>query len=133
MSYAFVRVFSSAYVSRAYKIYIVHRPSIIQIISVPDARFSFKFWLLLPLGNMPRLFLIFEIIFGFFTHIFRFLALLDYVSRAHEIEIRPSSVHPSSVRPSVASYCMDFFQILVVASPGPYAQTFLSCLEKKIF
>ncbi len=22
------------------------------------------------------------------------------------------------------SYCMDFFQILVVASPGPYAQTF---------
>ncbi len=28
-----------------------------------------------------------------------FLALLDYVSRAHEIEIRPSSVCPS-VRPS---------------------------------
>ncbi len=26
-----------------------------------------------------------------------FLALLDYVSRAHEIEIRPSSVRPSSV------------------------------------
>ncbi len=34
-------------------------------------------------------------------HISRpFLALLDYVSRAHEIEIRPSSVRPS-VRPSV--------------------------------
>ncbi len=33
-----------------------------------------------------------------------FLALLDYVSRAHEIEIRPSSaVRPSVVRPSVAS------------------------------
>ncbi len=33
------------------------------------------------------------------------LALLDYVSRAHEIdhEIRPSSVRPSVVRPSVAS------------------------------
>ena len=31
-----------------------------------------------------------------------FLALLDYVSRAHEIEISPSSVVvPSSVRPSV--------------------------------
>ncbi len=30
------------------------------------------------------------------------LALLDYVSRAHEIEIRPSSVvRPSVVRPSV--------------------------------
>ena len=26
---------------------------------------------------------------------FRFLALLDYVSRAHDIEIRPSSVRPS--------------------------------------
>ncbi len=43
--------------------------------------------------------------------LFPFLALLDYVSRAHEIEIRPSSVvrpsvvcRPSSVvRPSVAS------------------------------
>ncbi len=36
---------------------------------------------------------------------------------------------PCVRRPSVASiisevYCMDFFQILVVASPGPYAQTF---------
>ncbi len=32
-----------------------------------------------------------------------FLALLDYVSRAHQIEIRPSSVvrRPSVVRPSV--------------------------------
>ncbi len=27
-----------------------------------------------------------------------FLALLDYVSRAHEIKIRPSSVRPSFVR-----------------------------------
>ncbi len=31
------------------------------------------------------------------------------------------------------SYCMDFFQILVVASPGPYAQTFFSFLKKKKF
>ncbi len=34
-----------------------------------------------------------------------------------------------SVRPSVDylwSYCMDFFQILVVASPGPYAQNFFN-------
>ncbi len=30
-----------------------------------------------------------------------FLALLDYVSRAHEIKIRPSSVVRQSVRPSV--------------------------------
>ncbi len=49
-----------------------------------------------------------------------FLALLDYVSRAHEIEIRVSFV----VRPSVCgidylcSYCTDFFQILFVASLG---------------
>ena len=54
------------------------------------------------------------------------LALLDYVSRDNEIEI-----HPSSVRPSLCgidylwSYCMDFFQILVVASLGSYAQKFL--------
>ena len=46
-----------------------------------------------------------------------FLALLDYVSRAHEVEIRPS-VHLWH-RLSL-SYCMDFFQILVVASPGQY-------------
>ncbi len=39
--------------------------------------------------------------------IFDFFVLLDYVSRAHEIEI----------------YCMDVFQILFVASSGPYAQT----------
>ena len=32
-----------------------------------------------------------------------FLALLDYVSRVHEIEIRSSSVRPSVRRPSVAS------------------------------
>ncbi len=64
------------------------------------------------------------------------LALLDYVSRAHEIEIRPSSVvRRPSIRPSVCgidylwSYCMDFFQILVVASPGPYAQTFFFFLR----
>ncbi len=62
----------------------------------------------------------------------RFLALLDYVSRGHEIEIRPSAV----VHPSVCgidyiwSYCMDCFQISVVASPGPYAQTFK---KKKFF
>ncbi len=45
------------------------------------------------------------------------LALLDYVSRAHEIEIRASSVCCIDY---LWSYCMDFFQILVVASPGPY-------------
>ncbi len=39
------------------------------------------------------------------SSLFRFLALLDYVSRAHEIEIRPSSVllQSSIVRPYVAS------------------------------
>ena len=66
-----------------------------------------------------------------------FTVLLDYVSRAHEIEIRLSSV----VRPSVCgidylrSYCMDCLQILFVASPGQYAKTFFLFLggEKNIF
>ncbi len=46
---------------------------------------------------------------------------------------------PSVVRPSICgidclwSYCMDFFQILVVASPGPYAQAFFFILKKKNF
>ena len=70
------------------------------------------------------------------------LALLDYVSRDREIEIRrssivrPSSVVRPSVRPSVCgidydlwSYCMHFFQNLAVASPGSYAQTFFSFLR----
>ncbi len=38
-----------------------------------------------------------------------FLALLDYVSRAHEIEIRPSSVR----RPSVASMISDKTEVIV--------------------
>ncbi len=45
---------------------------------------------------------------------------------------------PSVVRPSVCgidclwTLCTDFFQILVVASPGPYAQTFFHFWKKKI-
>ena len=57
------------------------------------------------------------------------LALLNYVSRAHEIKIRPSPVNlPSSVCGInyLWTYCMDFFQILVLAFPGPYAQTFFN-------
>ncbi len=43
-------------------------------------------------------------LFSFIGEFNYFLALLDYVSRAHEIEIRPSSVRrPSVRRPSVAS------------------------------
>ncbi len=54
-----------------------------------------------------------------------FLALLDNVSKADEIEIRPSSCRPSICGiVYLWSYCMDFFQILVVASTWPYAQTF---------
>ncbi len=43
-------------------------------------------------------------------------------------------VHLSSVRGTdyLWSYCMDFFQILAVAPPGPYAQMFDSFLKKKI-
>ncbi len=53
-------------------------------------------------------------------------ALLNYISRDHEIEISPSSVVPLFV-----AY-MDFFQIMVivVASPGPFARIF-SCFELK--
>ena len=58
----------------------------------------------------------------------RFLAPLDYVSRAHEIAICPSSVvRRPSVYPSVRAAINSelnariFFQILVVAYPGPYA------------
>ncbi len=57
------------------------------------------------------------------------LALLGYVSRAHEIEIRPSLAFYGI--DSLWSYCMDFFQVLVLASPGPYAQTFVLIFEKK--
>ncbi len=48
----------------------------------------------------------------------QFLGLFDYVSRAHEMQF----VRPSPVRVAIVS---NFFQILVVASPGPYARRFL--------
>ena len=66
-----------------------------------------------------------------------FWALLDYVSRAQEIEIRPSSVvhPPSTFRPSslrlwhrLSLKLLHGF-VSVVASPGPYAQTFLALLD----
>ncbi len=55
------------------------------------------------------------------------LALLDYVNRAHEIAIRPSVCGIDYLW----SYCMDCVQILVVTSPGPYAQNCFSFLKKK--
>ncbi len=49
------------------------RLSVSQLSLFLNAQISFKFWLLLPLG---------------LSHMLRsFLALLDYISRAHEIEI----------------------------------------------
>ncbi len=54
-----------------------------------------------------------------------FLALLDYVSRTHEIEICPSSVRPSVCGIDYLwRYCMHFLQIVAVTSPGSYAQIF---------
>ncbi len=55
----------------------------------------------------------------------KFLGLLelDYVSRAHETEICPSAgrlCHNNQCTNTRG----DFFQLLFVASPGPYAQTF---------
>ncbi len=54
-----------------------------------------------------------------------FLALLDYVNRAHEIA--------SSGINYLWTYYMDFFQSLVVAFNRPYARTFFLIFEKKIF
>ncbi len=54
------------YVSRAHEIEIRPssvRPSVASIISEVTAWIALKFWLWLPLGHMPRLFFIFEIIF----------------------------------------------------------------------
>ncbi len=66
---------------------------------------------------------------------YSYLALLDYVSRAHEIEIRPSSI----VRPSVCLWhrlslklLHGFLQILVVASPGHMPRRFFHFWQKFI-
>ena len=50
------------------------------------------------------------------------LVLLDYVNRphVHEIEIRPSSVRPCGID-YLYTYCMNFFPLVVVASPGAWA------------
>ena len=60
-----------------------------------------------------------------FLIIHDFLALPEYVSR---IKIRPSSVRDIDY---LWTYCMDFFQILVLASPGPYALTFFDLKKNK--
>ena len=52
-----------------------------------------------------------------------FLALLDYVSRADEIDIHPSSVRPSFVSQSYLNIMHGFLSNLVAASPKPYART----------
>ncbi len=49
------------------------------------------------------------------------LALLDYVSRAHEIEIRPSSHRVAIISEPNAQVSFKFWLLL---PPGPYAQTF---------
>ncbi len=68
----------------------------------------------------------------FFLKYIRFLALLDYVSRAHEIEICP----PSVVRPSVSQLSLNlmhgFLSNFGCSSPEPYARTFFEFLKKKI-
>ncbi len=80
------------------KLKFVPRPSIpITIISESNTRISFKFQ--------------------------NILALLDYSwtmsAEPHEIAIRPSV----SGIDYLWTYCMDFFQSLVVASSGPYSRT----------
>ncbi len=56
------------------------------------------------------------------TQYFIILALIDYISKAHKIEL-----YPSSVRSSVTSINFEhiaWIQILVVVCPGPYGRTF---------
>ncbi len=61
-----------------------------------------------------------------------FLALLDYVSKAHEIEIRQSSVRLWHQLP--LNLLRGFFQILAVASPMPgLFFFFFEFLEKNKF
>ena len=53
----------------------------------------------LGLGRSCRIYMgylvVFKLVWGHLVHFYHFLSLLDYISRAHEIEIRPSSVRPS--------------------------------------
>ncbi len=97
--------------------------------SQPKA-FKLFFWIFFPMVP-PKLWDFWNFGNWYFNE---FLALLDYVRRAHEIEIHSSSVvRPSSVCgiDYLWSYRMDFFQILVVASPGSYPQKFIFTFEKK--
>ena len=60
-----------------------------------------------------------------------FLALLDSVSRGHGmggLVCRPLSIRGIDY---LWNYCMDSFQIGVVASPGPSPSTFFEFLKKK--
>ncbi len=64
----------------------------------------------------------------------RFLALLDYVSRAHEIAICPSSVVRPSVRQSVLQLSLHgFLSNFSCVSPGQYARAFFDFFKRKHF
>ncbi len=57
-----------------------------------------------------------------------FLALLDYVSRAHEIEIRPSYVVRPSVCPSSrVIHCVAFLRPVRHCATFPFVQLVAQC------
>ncbi len=73
----------------------------------------------------------------FLKLLFSFLALLDYVSRAHEIAICPSSVRRPSVRPSVSQLSLNlmhgFLSNFICGFPWAIRSDIFWIFEKKFF
>ncbi len=70
-----------------------------------------------------------------FWFVCSFIALLDYVNRAHEIEICPLSVRPS-VRPSVSQLSLNLtisFKFWLLLPLGHTQRQFYYFVKKKYF
>ena len=109
----------------------------IPLLQIAAESFQTFFLNFLPNGPHKTTFGIFEILKIKILTIFSSAWLCQQSSWNHNLSVvRRPSVRRSFVRPCcnyLWTQCTDFFQILVVSSPGLYARTFFQCLKNFFF